>query len=40
MAGVGLFIAFFGYALLYYGVNAIQGNSQPKFVTYVFPFGQ
>jgi hypothetical protein len=39
MAGVGLFVTFFGYALLYYGINAIQGNSQAKFVTYVFPFG-
>lgn len=40
MAGVGLFIAFFGYALLYYGINAIQGNSQGTFMSYVFPFGQ
>lgn len=38
MAGVGLLIAFIGYAVLYYGVNAIQGNSQGSFVSYVFPF--
>lgn len=38
MAGLGILIAFFGYAILYWGVEAIQGNNQPHFVTYVFPW--
>lgn len=35
MAGVGLVIAFVGYAILYYGINAIQGHSQKTFVSYL-----
>ena len=40
MAGVGLIVAVIGYAILYYGINAIQGKSQGAFITYVLPFGQ
>jgi hypothetical protein len=39
VSGVGVILAFIGYTVLYYGVNAIQGNSQGTFMSYVFPFG-
>lgn len=40
MTGVGIILAFFGYAAVYWGVNAIQGNSQPQFITQVIPFAK
>lgn len=38
MTAIGLLLAFFGYAIIYWALNAIQGNSQQSFITYVFPF--
>lgn len=38
MIGIGLFIIVFGYAIVYWGVEAIQGHSQDSFVDYIFPF--
>lgn len=38
--GIGLIMMLYGYAIIYWGVNAIQGKPQDKFVTYIFPFAQ
>lgn len=40
MAGIGLFLITIGYAIIYWGVNAIQGKKQKPFVSYIFPFGK
>jgi hypothetical protein len=40
MTGIGLFFVSLGYSVVYWGVQAIQGNSQGSFVSYLFPFGQ
>jgi hypothetical protein len=39
MTGVGLFMISLGYAIVYWGIQAIQGNPQGSFVSYLFPFG-
>lgn len=38
MTGVGLFMVALGYAIVYWGVQAIQGHTQGSFVSYLFPF--
>lgn len=38
MTGIGLFLIALGYSVFYWGYNAIQGNSQGAFVSYLFPF--
>jgi hypothetical protein len=38
--GLGLIIMYIGYAIIYWGVNAIQGKRQDTFVTYILPFGK
>lgn len=40
MSGIGLFLVAFAYAILYWGVNAIQEKDQGAFITYVFPFAK
>jgi len=40
MIGIGLVMSAFGYAIIFWGINAIQGKDQPPFMTYVFPFGK
>lgn len=40
MTGVGLLLIVLGYAIVYWGVQAIQGKPQGSFVSYVFPFGK
>jgi hypothetical protein len=40
MIGIGLFILAFGYAVVYWGINAIHGKSQGDFISYIFPFGK
>ena len=40
MTGVGIVLFFVGYAVLYWGVNAIQSNTQTPFVESVFPFAK
>lgn len=40
MTGIGLIVFAFGYAVAYWGTNAIQQQSQPSFATYVFPFAK
>jgi hypothetical protein len=38
MMGFGMIIAFIGYTIVYWGVQAIQIHDQPNFQTYVFPW--
>lgn len=38
MTGLGLILLQIGYAVVYWGLQAIQGNSQDSFVSYVLPF--
>ena len=40
MAGVGLFLFLFGYALLYWGIQSVEGNNPPSLLTYVVPFAK
>lgn len=40
MTGIGLFLIALGYAIVYWGVHAIQGKSQGSFVSYLFPFAK
>ena len=37
MMGVGMIVMYLGYAIIYWGVNAIQSKSQPSFVSYLIP---
>ena len=38
MAGIGLILGLVGYVSVTWGVNAIQGNTQPSFAKQIFPF--
>lgn len=38
LLGFGLMIAYLGYAILYWGVEAIQGKPQDSFASYLLPF--
>lgn len=38
MAGIGLVLLGISYAIMYYGIEAIQGNQQKSFASYVLPF--
>jgi hypothetical protein len=38
MIGIGLFLIVIGYSIIYWGINAVQGNSQDNFISYIFPF--
>lgn len=40
MAGVGLFVWLLGYAIFYWALQAIQGNAQSSFASYIFPFAK
>lgn len=40
MMSIGLILILFGYATLYWGFQAIQGKSQPSYVTYILPFAK
>lgn len=40
MTAIGLFVFFLGYAVLYWGLQAVQGNSQQSFVTYIVPWAK
>jgi hypothetical protein len=40
MTGIGLFLGAISYAIIYWGVQAVQGNHQGTFMSYVFPFSQ
>lgn len=37
---LGLILILLGYSVLYWGFQAIQGKSQPGFVTYILPFAK
>jgi hypothetical protein len=38
VTGIGLILAFWGYAITVYGERGIQGESQCSFMTYVIPW--
>lgn len=38
MTGLGLILIQLGYAVVYWGLQAIQGNPQDNFVSYILPF--
>lgn len=38
MAGIGLLVSYLGYAVVYWALESIQGNAQPSFSNYLFPF--
>lgn len=40
MAGFGLIVFQIGYSVIYWAIQAIQENSQPAFINYIFPFGK
>lgn len=41
MTGVGLFLIALGYSIVYWGVQAIEGNTQQgAFTTYLLPFAK
>ena len=40
MTGLGLMVAFIGYCIVYWGIQAIQLNDQPPFMSYIAPWGQ
>lgn len=40
MTGIGLILVAIGYAIVYWGIQAIQGNQQDSFISYVFPFAK
>lgn len=35
MTGIGLFLVFLGYTIVYWGVNAIQRKDQDTFAAYL-----
>lgn len=37
MTGIGLFLIYLGYAVIYWSLRAIQGESQDSFITYLYP---
>ena len=37
MTAIGLFSMFLGYCLIYWALQAFEGNQQDSFVTYIFP---
>jgi hypothetical protein len=40
VAGLGLLLAFVGYAAFSWGWNSATGKQQPSFVTQIFPFAK
>jgi hypothetical protein len=36
--GLGMIVAFLGYAILYWGIQSLQGNTQDPFVKSILPF--
>jgi hypothetical protein len=41
MTGIGLFLIALGYSVVYWGVQAISGNTnQGAFTSYLFPFAK
>ncbi len=36
--GLGLIVSYIGYAVLYWTIQAFQGNSQDSFTSYLLPF--
>jgi len=40
MIGLGLFIALFGYTVLYWGIQGINKKPQQRFLTYLVPFAK
>lgn len=38
MAGIGIIVMYIGYAIVLWGVNSFQGNSQAPFISQIFPF--
>lgn len=40
MTGIGLIVFAFAYAIIYWGINAIQEQSQDTFSSYIFPFSK
>ena len=38
MMGLGIVVMYLGYAILYWAIEAIQGNSQDSLSSYIIPF--
>jgi len=40
MMGLGMFLFLFGYASLYWAIQAIQGKTQSAYLSYLLPFAK
>ena len=38
MSGLGIIVMYVGYAVIYWALQAFQGNSQDSFISYILPF--